>query len=391
MQSNSPSSSDLPVSGGWFDDDPPADRQFFDLCPDRGFTLEAGATLRGARLAFETYGELAPDRSNAVLVHHALTGDMHPAAHPHVGSEPGWWQNVVGPGLTIDTNRYFVVCANVLGGCQGSTGPMSIDPATGRWYGPTFPQVSIRDQVRAQAQLADHLGIDRWLACIGGSMGGMQSLEWAVTYPERVRSVAAIASTAAATAQQIAWSYAGRASVLADTGFRDGWYYDGAPGSGPHRGLAAARVVAMIHYRSDLEFNRRFGRNSRGDAAKEGSSFDIERYLDYQGQKFVRRFDANSYLVLNRMMDLHDLGRGRGGVTSALSRVRGPLLTASVTTDFLYPEYQQADLVAGFEAAGHWTQHVSITADTGHDGFLTHGDQVEPHIHAFLDKVSADG
>ena len=380
-----------PVTGGWFDDGPVADRQFFELCPDRGFALECGVTLRGARLAYETYGELDATASNAVLVHHALTGDMHPASHPGRRSEPGWWEKVVGPGLTIDTDRYFVVCVNVLGGCQGSTGPMSIDPSTGTWYGPTFPQVSIRDQVRAQAQLADHLGIERWLACVGGSMGGMQSLEWAVTYPERVRSVVAIASTAAATPQQIGWSYAGRVAVMADTGYRDGWYYDAEPGEGPHAGLAAARVVAMIHYRSEGEFNRRFARNSRGDAAREGAAFDIERYLAYQGDKFVRRFDANSYLVLNRMMDLHDLGRGRGGVMAAMSRVRCPLLTASVTSDFLYPEYQQLELVDGFEAAGQWAQHVLIDADTGHDGFLTHGEQVEPHIHAFLDKVSADG
>ena len=380
-----------PVTGGWFDDGPVADRQFFELCPDRGFALECGVTLRGARLAYETYGELDATASNAVLVHHALTGDMHPASHPGRRSEPGWWEKVVGPGLTIDTDRYFVVCVNVLGGCQGSTGPMSIDPSTGAWYGPTFPQVSIRDQVRAQAQLADHLGIERWLACVGGSMGGMQSLEWAVTYPERVRSVVAIASTAAATPQQIGWSYAGRVAVMADTGYRDGWYYDAEPGEGPHAGLAAARVIAMIHYRSEGEFNRRFARNSRGDAAREGAAFDIERYLAYQGDKFVRRFDANSYLVLNRMMDLHDLGRGRGGVMAAMSRVRCPLLTASVTSDFLYPEYQQLELVDGFEAAGQWAQHVLIDADTGHDGFLTHGEQVEPHIHAFLDKVSADG
>ena len=380
-----------PVTGGWFDDGPVADRQFFELCPDRGFALECGVTPRGARLAYETYGELDATASNAVLVHHALTGDMHPASHPVRRSEPGWWEKVVGPGLTIDTDRYFVVCVNVLGGCQGSTGPMSIDPSTGTWYGPTFPQVSIRDQVRAQAQLADHLGIERWLACVGGSMGGMQSLEWAVTYPDRVRSVVAIASTAAATPQQIGWSYAGRVAVMADTGYRDGWYYDAEPGEGPHAGLAAARVVAMIHYRSEGEFNRRFARNSRGDAAREGAAFDIERYLAYQGDKFVRRFDANSYLVLNRMMDLHDLGRGRGGVMAAMSRVRCPLLTASVTSDFLYPEYQQLELVDGFEAAGQWAQHVLIDADTGHDGFLTHGEQVEPHIHAFLDKVSADG
>jgi len=388
LGSNDPTG--FPVTGGWFDDDPVADRQFFELCPTRGFMLESGTVLMGARLAFETYGRLNEDKSNAVLVHHALTGDMHPASHRAGRSEPGWWERVVGPGRTIDTTNVFVVCVNVLGGCGGSTGPLSINPTTGTWYGPTFPQVSIRDQVRAQAQLADHLGIGSWLSCVGGSMGAMQSIEWAVTYPDRVCSVVAIASTAAATAQQIGWSYAGRLAVRSDTNFKAGWYYENAPGHGPHRGMVAARALAMVHYRSDAEFNRRFGRTSRGDVVRDESAFDIESYLNYQGLKFVKRFDANSYLVLNRMMDLHDVGRGRGGVAKALARVRCPLLSASVTSDFLYPEYQQLELVDGFEAAGQWSQHVRIVADTGHDGFLTHGDQIEPHIHAFLDKVSCD-
>ena len=381
----------LPATGGWFDDDHPGEREFFELSPERGLMLDSGTVLRGARLAYETYGTLNADGSNAVLVHHALTGDMHPASHPGRRSEPGWWERVVGPGRTIDTNEFFVVCANVLGGCQGSTGPLSINPATGSWYGPTFPQVTVRDQVRAQAALADHLGIGRWLACVGGSMGGMLTLEWAITYPQRVRSVVAIATTAAATPQQIAWSFAGRQAIVADHQFHDGWYYDKGEGNGPHRGLAAARVVGMIHYRSDDEFNRRFGRNSRSDVLRDGSMFDIERYLTYQSDKFVRRFDANSYVVLNRMMDLHDVGRGRGGVDAALRRAKAPLLTASVVSDFLYPPYQQLALVDGFEAAGQWAQHIEIDADTGHDGFLTHGEQVEPHIHAFLDKVSSTG
>ncbi|MEZ5281579.1 MAG: homoserine O-acetyltransferase [Acidimicrobiales bacterium] len=362
----------------------------------RDFVLESGETLQAPVLAYETWGTLDDTASNAVLVCHALTGDSHAASHPkphHHLSDEGWWERVVGPGKTIDTNRYFVVCANVLGGCQGSSGPASTNPSTAKRYGPDFPQVSVRDQVRAQAKLAEELGVESWLGVVGGSMGGMQALEWAVTFPDRVRSVAALATTAAASAQQIAWSQAGRMAVMADSGWNSGHYYDAAPGHGPHRGLATARVLAMIHYRSDLEFNARFGRlSSHGrPAAEHGAMFDIERYLAYQGSKFVRRFDANSYILLNRMMDLHDLGRGRGGVAAALSRVKCPLFTASVSTDFLYPEYQQRELVEGFEAAGQWATHVMIEADTGHDGFLTHGDQVEPQLQAFLDKIASDG
>lgn len=383
-----------PVSGAWFDGDDPEDRQFSQFTRGRPFALESGEYLESPILAFETWGTLAPDASNAVLVCHALTGDSHAASHPNTHnahSADGWWERVVGPGRTIDTDKYFVVCANVLGGCQGSSGPASIDPATGMVYGPSFPQVSVRDQVRAQAKLADELGINSWVAVVGGSMGGMQSLEWAVTYPDRVRSVAALATTAAASAQQIAWSQAGRMAIMADSQWNDGWYYDAPPGRGPHRGLATARVLAMIHYRSDTEFNTRFGRrSSHGRPAFEhGAMFDIERYLSYQGAKFVRRFDANSYILLNHMMDLHDLGRGRGGVAAALNRVRCPLFTASVSTDFLYPDYQQTELVEGFEAAGQWATHVMIEADTGHDGFLTHGEQVEPQLQAFLDKIAS--
>ncbi len=389
-----------PVSGAWFEGDDPADRRFSQFTGGRPFVLESGESLELPDLAFETWGELNEDASNAVLVCHALTGDSHAASHPgghtpeaaHGTSPDGWWERVVGPGKTIDTNKYYAVCANVLGGCQGSTGPASVDPGAGMLYGPTFPQVSIRDQVRAQAKLADQLGIQTWVSVVGGSMGGMQALEWAVTFPDRVRSVAALASTACSTAQQIAWSQAGRMAIMADSHWNAGWYYGGGPGHGPHRGLATARVVAMIHYRSDTEFNRRFGRtSSHGQpAAEHGAEFDIERYLAYQGAKFVRRFDANSYIMLNHMMDLHDLGRGRGGIGPALSRVRCPLFTASVSTDFLYPEYQQRELVEGFEAAGQWTTHVMIDADTGHDGFLTHGEQVEPQLRSFLDKIASE-
>ena len=224
---------------------------------------------------------------------------------------------MVGPGLPIDTDRYFVVCANVLGGCQGSTGPASLDPVAGRPYGSAFPVVTIRDMVRAQARLADHLGIERWLSVIGGSMGGMQVLEWAITYPDRVRSIVPIATCAQATAQQIAWGAIGRRAIRLDPRWRGGDYYDAAPGDGPHEGLAVARMVAQVTFRSDNVFTDRFGRElaeGEHDQLDLWQRFEVERYLDHHGDKLVRRFDANSYLVIGKAMDLHDVGTGRGGL-----------------------------------------------------------------------------
>ena len=383
-----------PASGAWFPGDHPGQRQFFGFGTDHPFALEAGGYLSDAVVAYETWGTLDENASNAVLVCHALTGDSHAVGEPAPGHEGGgWWNQFLGAGQSIDPSRYFIVCANLVGGCQGSTGPSSINPETGTHYAADFPTVTIRDNVRIQAELATHLGIDRWLAVVGGSMGGMQAIEWAVTYPHRVGGLVALATTAAASAQQISWSYSGRAAVLADANFNGGDYYDAGPGNGPHAGLMAARMLAMVHYRSDGEFNRRFARSfSRHKSIfEEGQMFDIERYLAYQAHKFVRRFDANSYLVLNRMMDLHDVGRKRGGIDVAFERVECPLFTASVSSDDLYPTYQQLQLKDAFERKGLKTTHVLIETDTGHDGFLTDADQVAPAVGEFIDDLYAGG
>lgn len=383
----------LPVTGAWRPGDEPGSRRFLHIPSTRPFALEGGGVLRGVDVAYETWGELAPDASNAVLVCHALTGDSHvagPSGHGH--PTEGWWDDLVGPGRAIDTDRWFVVCANVIGGCQGSTGPASLDPETGRPYGSRFPVVTIRDVVRSQAALADHLGIARWASVVGGSMGGMQALEWAVMYPDRLRSVAALATTAAAGAQQIAWSHVGRLAIAGDPNWRDGDYYDAPDGEGPHRGLALARAIAQIHYRTEPVFEERFARRTVEpvDRLSLWDRFQVESYLDYQGEKLVRRFDANSYLVLNKAMDLHDLGRGRGDVGHALDRVAAPVLTLSIDSDSLYPPYQQEQLRDGLAARGRLFDHVVISSPHGHDGFLLEPAQVGPPLAHLLDQVTTD-
>jgi homoserine O-acetyltransferase len=382
-----PHTPDLPVTGAWRPGDPPGRRQFFALA--RPFTLEGGGVLDGVVLAYETWGALNSEADNAVLVCHALTGDAHVAGPSGKGHPTaGWWDDLVGPGKAVDTDRWFVVCANVLGGCQGTTGPASVDPATGRPYGSTFPTVTVRDIVRTQAALADHLGIARWHSVIGGSMGGMQVLEWGVMFPHRVRGLAPLATTLAASAQQIAWSAVGRRAIATDPRWRGGDYYDAAPGDGPHAGLAVARGIAQIHYRSDPVFQDRFGRQLVDSHQVFGrwDRFEVESYLDYHGEKLVRRFDANSYLVLNRVMDLHDIGRGRGGLAAAVARITAPVLTLSISSDFLYPPHQQQeihDLVVG---AGGRCRYVVLDSPQGHDGFLVEplavGAAVREHLEA---------
>jgi homoserine O-acetyltransferase len=357
----------------------------------RPFHLEGGGVLRHITVAYETWGTLAPDASNAVLVCHALTGDSHAAGRASDGHpSPGWWDALIGPGRGIDPDRWFVVCANVLGGCQGTTGPASIDPETGTPYGSRFPVVTIRDMVRVQAKLADHIGVGAWAAIVGGSMGGMQALEWCVMFPERVRSAFTIATSAQATAQQIAWSAVGRRAVTNDPNFCGGDYYDRPDGSGPHLGLALAREIAQIHYRSEEVFAARFGRKLLDPLDAAGTfrleqRFDVEGYLDYHGAKFVRRFDANSYLRLNKAMDLHDLARGRGGVGAALQRVRCPVMVMSIRSDTLYPPYQQHELRDVLRASGNRVGYYDIDSPDGHDGFLLEAPQISPLVAAFLD------
>jgi homoserine O-acetyltransferase len=378
----------LPVTGAWRPGDPPGRRQFHRL--SRPFALEGGGVLPEVELAYETWGDLNADASNAVLVCHAVTGDSHvsgPAGEGHPTS--GWWDQLVGPGRGIDTERWFVVCVNVLGGCQGSTGPASAHPADGRPWGSRFPVVSIRDMVRTQAAVADHLGIARWHSVVGGSMGGMQVLEWAVMYPDRVASAVPVASCAAASAQQIGWWSSGRRVIRLDPRWRGGDYYDAAPGAGPHEGLSMARMISQITFRSDDVFNDRFGREvvESLDGFDMWQRFQVERYLEYHGDKLVRRFDANSYLLLTKAMDLYDLARGRGGLAPALARVACPVLALGVSSDLLYPSYQSREIVDHVLAAGGDAAYVEIDSPHGHDAFLIECPQVAAAVAPFLERV----
>jgi homoserine O-acetyltransferase/O-succinyltransferase len=382
----------LPASGAWRTGDPVGRRRFLSLPPHRPFALEGGGLLRDVTLAYETWGELSPTADNAVLVCHALTGDSHAAGRLEPGHPtPGWWDEIVGPGKSIDTDRWFVVCVNVLGGCQGTTGPASPHPDDGKPWASRFPVVTIRDMVRTQAAVADHLGVERWALVAGGSMGGMQVLEWGVMYPERVRALLPIATAAAASAQQIGWWSSGRRAISMDPRWRGGEYYDAGPGDGPHQGLATARMVSMMTFRSDDVFSQRFGREVVEPV--EGYSlwqrFQVERYLEYQGDKLVRRFDANSYLLLTKAMDLHDLGRGRGGVAAAFARLRAPVLSVGISSDILYPPHQSREIVELAECAGVTSWYEELDSPHGHDAFLIESIQLGDIVRSFIARVEA--
>ena len=385
----------LPVTGAWQPGDEVGGRLFLDVAPGRPFALEGGGVLDQVTMAYETWGELAPGADNAILVCHALTGDSHAFGRSGNGhATPGWWNGVIGPGCAIDPERHFIVCVNVLGGCQGSTGPSSIEPGTGRPYGSRFPTVTARDMVRCQAAVADHLGVDRWLGVVGGSMGGMQVLEWGVMFPRRVRSLAPLCTAVAASAQQIAWSAVGRTALALDPRFRGGDYYDAGPGDGPAAGLAIARSVAQITYRSNEVFTERFDRELVNPRAVYGpwDRFQVESYLDYHGAKLVRRFDANSYLVLNRSMDLHDIARNRGSLESAAARFSSvPVLTLSIGSDTLYPTVQQTTMRDIVRAGGGRCDHHVIKSPDGHDGFLLATREVGSHLAGFLREVEGNG
>jgi len=386
-----PHASTLPASGAWRPSEPLGQRQFMRMALDRDFVLEGGGTLRDITVAFETWGTLDADASNAILVCHALTGDAHAAGPAGSGHPtPGWWDDLIGPGKALDTERWFVVCANVLGGCQGTTGPASPHPEHRGVYGPTFPVVSVRDMVRTQARLADALGIARWHGVVGGSMGGMQALEWSVMFPERVRALAVIATTTAATAQQIAWWSTGRRAIALDPKWRNGNYYDAEPGDGPHAGLALARMISQVTFRSDDVFTDRFGREPVEPLAgrfEMWQRFQVERYLEYQGSKLSRRFDANSYLLLTKAMDLHDVARGRGSLDGALRRIAAPTLAIGISSDILYPAYQQRALVAAVDGVGGKATYAEIDSPHGHDAFLIDIDQVGAALVPFLETA----
>jgi homoserine O-acetyltransferase len=334
--------------------------------------LESGRVLPGVRLAHETWGTF--DGHNAVLVLHALTGDSHVVGDVGPGHPtPGWWGSIVGPGRPIDTDRFFVVAANILGGCQGSTGPASLDPDGLPWGG-SFPALTVRDQVRAEVALADALGIDRWHAVIGGSAGGMRALEWAVEHPHRVERLFLLATSAAASAEQIALSRTQVAAIENDPAFFDGDYYDGPVG--PLGGLDLARRIAHIAYRSERELEHRFGRRTEVDG-----TWSVDSYLQHHGAKLVGRFDANSYVVLTSAMDSHDVGRDRGGVEAALARVTARTVVAGIDSDRLYPLHQQRQLADLIPTAGPLAV---VTSNHGHDGFLVEFDQVGELARALL-------
>ena len=355
-----------PVTGAWREGDHPGRRRFVDVGP---LGLEAGGWLPGVRVGYETWGRLSPSGDNAILVLHALTGDTHVVGEAGPGHPtPGWWQGLIGPGRTLDTDRWFVVAPNVLGGCQGSTGPSSSAP-DGRPWGSRFPFVTVRDQVAAEVALADRLGIDRWGLVVGGSMGGMRALEWAVGRPERVERLLVLASTPYATGDQIAWCAPQLAAIRADRGFGGGDYYDAAPGAGPHLGLGVARQIAHATYRSGAELNLRFGRKPQpGEQPLSGTGrYAVESYLDHHADKLVGRFDANSYLVLTEAMNSHDVGRGRGGTVAALGRVTARTAVAAIDSDRLYPVDLSREIV---DAVPDCAPLTVISSPYGHDGFL---------------------
>jgi homoserine O-acetyltransferase len=339
---------------------------------DKPLVMDCGARLAPWQIAYQTYGELNAARSNAVLVCHALTGDQH-VANPHpVTGKPGWWETMVGPGRPIDTNRFFVICSNVVGGCMGTTGPASLNPATGKPWGLDFPVVTIRDMVRAQAMLLDHLGIETLFCVVGGSMGGMQVLQWAASYPERVFAAIPIATAAIHSAQNIAFHEVGRQAVMADPDWRNGRYLE--EGVKPAKGLAVARMGAHITYLSEKALHRKFGRRLQDRDAPTFSfdaDFQVESYLRYQGEAFVERFDANSYLYVTRAMDYFDLAADHGGVlANAFRGTKTRFCVASFTSDWLFPTSGSRAIVHALNAAGASVSFVEIESDKGHDAFL---------------------
>lgn len=352
--------------------------------------LDSGAKLAPLEIAYNTYGTLNADRSNAVLVCHALTGDQHVASiHPTTG-KPGWWSRVVGPGKPLDPERYFIICSNVIGGCMGSTGPASIDPKTGQPYGLSFPVITIGDMVRAQAMLVEALGIDTLFAVVGGSMGGMQVLQWAADYPEKLFSAICVASAPRHSAQNIAFHEVGRQAIMADPDWRGGAYEQGSVR--PEKGLAVARMAAHITYLSEAALQRKFGRELQRDGLSWGfdADFQVESYLRHQGASFVDRFDANSYLYITRAMDYFDLAAKHGGVlTEAFRNARAvKFCVLSFSSDWLYPTSESRDVVRALNAAGCRASFAEIESDKGHDAFLLDEPQLDATLRGFLSAQS---
>ncbi len=370
--------------------DAPRDSLVVRFGADQPLKLDSGVDLSPFQIAYKTYGRLNAERSNAVLICHALTGDQHVASVHPVTKKNGWWETMVGPGRPIDTERYFVICSNVVAGCMGSSGPSSINPNTGEPYGLDFPVITIRDMVRAQAMLIDHLGIDSLFAVAGGSMGGMQVLQWAESYPDRVFSALPFAAATRHSAQNIAFHEVGRQAVMADPEWRAGRYL--AEGANPRRGLAVARMGAHITYMSDAALHRKFGRKFQ-DRSNPTFSFDadfeVESYLRYQGSSFVERFDANSYLYLTRAMDYFDLAAEHGGVLAKAFRdTKTRFCVVSFTSDWLFPTSESRAIVHALNATSARVSFAEIVTDKGHDAFLLDEPELFAITRGFLDGAA---
>jgi len=377
--------------------------QFRELfAPPHQLTLDSGEKFGPITVAYETYGELTPKKDNAIFVCHALTGDAHVAGkHSPDDKKFGWWDPLVGPGRALDTTKYFVICANVLGGCQGTTGPISINPVTGRPYGLTFPFITVGDMVTVHRELCLSLGIERVLSVIGGSLGGMQVLEWAARFPASIRSAMCLAAAANLTAQGIAFNAVGRRAIYADPNFHNGDYYspDGPKKygeEGPRFGLALARMLAHITYLSELSIEKKFGRRLQHsdqlayELLRE-TEFQIESYLHYQGERFIERFDANSYLYLTRAMDYFDLAARYGSLEQALGRTDARFLVTSYNTDWLFPSAQSREIVTALVKANRHVTYLELQSVFGHDSFLIEVDQLAELAVPFLRETYRHG
>ena len=355
-------------------------------------TLDCGRSLPGFELIYETYGELNSEHSNAVLICHALSGDHHAAGyHSPEERKPGWWDSAIGPGKPIDTRHFFVVCCNNLGGCKGSTGPTSINPETGEPYGPDFPIVTVKDWVRSQARLADHLGIDTWAAIVGGSLGGMQGMQWAIDFPERVRHAVVIAAAPRLSAQNIAFNEVARQAILSDPEFYEGRYYQ--HNAIPRRGLMLARMLGHITYLSDEGMGTKFGRELQEGKLNFnfGSEFQVESYLRYQGRSFVERFDANTYLLMTKTLDYFDPAADfEHDLAAAFHRATSRFLVVSFTTDWRFSSARSREIVRALVHAGREVSYVEIEAEHGHDAFLMPIPRYIETLHAYMQRVARE-
>ena len=360
-------------------------RYFTFAAPPDELFLDSGERLGPITLAYETYGKLNAQRTNAILVLHALSGDAHAAGFHVEDDKPGWWDEMIGPGKAFDTDKYFVICSNVLGGCKGSTGPSSINPVTNKPFGLDFPTITIKDIANAQRRLIDHLGIEKLLCVVGGSMGGMQALQWAASYPERVGSVIPIATTLKHSPQQIAFNEVGRQAIMADPDWKGGNYYGGAPAA---KGLAVARMIGHITYMSDTSMSEKFGRRIKNDRVESrfGAEFEVERYLHYHGDNFVKRFDANSYLYITKALNYFDLSNGKT-LFEVFKGIRAQFLIMAFKSDWLYPTYQSKEILKICKLAGIEATYCEINSTYGHDAFLLEIEEETHLIRHFLKKV----